>query len=56
MIAVRDGLLAEEVVIEGTNCESTWAKIELKNQNPLYVGAFYRQPRDNRTDQVEELE
>ncbi len=54
LVAIKSQYSAEEVQIE-SNCETVWAKVSLKQQKKLIIGAFYRQP-NNRTAQVEELD
>ena len=55
MVLTRDNLSACTVPMEDVTGEVCWAKIET-NDNPLYVGSFYRTPSDNTTNQLLELE
>ena len=36
--------------------EVQWVKIDLKNNNPLFVGAFYRTLSEHTTRQLDELD
>ena len=56
MIAVREGMVIEEVEIPDLACETVWAKVTLKNCNPLFLGCFYRPPKDNSTAPINELD
>ena len=46
MVAVRNGIVVDEVTIEHLNKEIVWARISIAKSSPLYVLAYYRPPGD----------
>ena len=46
MIAVRSGLVVDEVTVEHLNSEIVCARFSMTKSNPLYVMAYYRPPDD----------
>ena len=56
MIVVRVGYAASEVQMEDVTGEVIWTKLDLLNNNPLYLCSFYRTPADHTTAQLLELE
>ena len=55
MVLTRDTMIADEVKSVEVSAEVKWLCIRLKNQNPLYVGSFYRSPINNNLDKLDEL-
>ena len=55
MIATKSSLTVEGVKIPDT-CETVWAKIMDKQNNPIYIGSFYRRPHEYTPSQITELE
>ena len=55
MVMVKDCYQATEIPMEDVSGEVCWVKIET-DDNPLYVGSFYRIPSDKSTYQLAELE
>ena len=45
MVMVKDCYKATEIPLEDVSGEVCWVKIET-DDNPLYVGSFYRTPSD----------
>ena len=41
--------------MDDTQGEFLWVKVSLKDNNPLYVGGFYRQPSEHTTVQIDDL-
>ena len=56
MIVVHDSYAASEVQMEDVTGEVIWTKLDLSNNNPLYLCSFYRTPADHNTAQLLELE
>ena len=56
MIAAKCSLTLESVAIPDTSCETVWAKIMSKQNNPIYVGSFYRRNHEYTPAQITELE
>ena len=56
MIVVHDCYAASEVQMEDVTGEVIWTKLDLLNNNPLYLCSFYRTPADHNTAQLLELE
>ena len=54
MIATKSSLTVEGVEIPDT-CETVWAKIMDKQNNPIYIGSFYRRPHEYTPAQITEL-
>ena len=55
MVMVKDCYQATSVPMEDVSGEVCWVKVET-DDNPLYVGSFYRTPSDKSTYQLDELE
>ena len=55
MVMIKDHFTACEVPLDDVTGEVCWVKVETQD-NPLYVGSFYRTPSDRSTHQVLELE
>ena len=55
MVMVKDCYQATSVPMEDVSGKVCWVKVETDN-NPLYVGSFYRTPSDKSTYQLDELE
>ena len=56
MVAVKDCFTTSEVPMSDVEGEVQWVKIDLKNNNPLFFGAFYRTPSEHTTRQLDELD
>ena len=56
MVGVRDCFTASEVHMSDVDGEVQWVKSDLKNDTPLFVGAFYGAPSERSTKQLEELD
>ena len=56
MVAVEDCFTTSEVPMNDVEDEVQWVKTDLKNNNPLFVDAFYRTPWEHTTRQQDELD
>ena len=43
-IAVREGIVAEHLTEFDSNCEISWVKVQLQNNNYMIIGVYYRPP------------
>ena len=55
MIATKSSLTVERVKTPHT-CETVWAKIMDKQNNPIYIGSFYHRPHEYTPAEITELE
>jgi hypothetical protein len=53
-IALKSQYTCSEIPCVLPNCETVWAKIDLKNSRTLHVGCFYRPPNSG-TDPIDSL-
>ena len=55
LIAVKNTLVASPLTDLETDCELVWARIEIYNSKPLYVGSFYRTPSKDDPEVINQL-
>ena len=55
LIAVKNTILASPVNDLDIGCEIVWARIEIANKNPLYIGSFYRTPSKDDPEIINQL-
>ena len=55
LIAVKNTLVASPVNDLETDCELVWARIELYNSKPLFIGSFYRTPSKDDPELINQL-
>jgi exonuclease III len=55
LIAVKNTILASPVNDLDTGCEIVWARIEIANKKPLYIGSFYRTPSKDDPEIINQL-
>jgi hypothetical protein len=55
VLLVGDTILASPVNDLDTGCEIVWARIEIANKKPLYIGSIYRTPSKDDPEIINQL-
>ena len=54
LIAVKNTLVASPLKHLETDCEIVWARIEISNSKPLFIGSVYRTPSSDDPEVIKE--